>query len=612
MAVSQFIDSLFLPETVSQFSPDFLTINYGKIAEKLKIEILYAETIQKRSGYIMMIGKNTKYPLKFQSITQITDILIINIISHVYGQFFINGVIDRTILPKIGIYNIYDIIPKKIITIQLTQFNIYGCPLSTDCDIAFLTSRSNIEQYKIYKTKPKNDIDYEIVLDFGDVLENLQKESIISGKEFDINLISLDSNQNITLCLNGSNSDTQNIIFHTYKYYQSVQKHDMFVNNICAVDLFDKLRGITSFTLKHIEQIIGKEDNKRIKTMKKNIFVSDSNVQFKFAISILEKLDVSICDKSVLKSIVMKLCQIILLNDDVYAYTKKDIIDCMLIYIDSVNVLWNLLTRDVHGKISTPEEKQTIFFKIVSMYIDIYNTLTVQQEWTKINIDFTQNPTQIADELIHEFISSPLIMSDKFRELSGDMLEHIDKHFVLDIYGCEHVPVQLMKYIVWIPQRSPEWKEIYKKYNPPATQINHDKYALFRGALGELFVTKYCDFESVLGSDIKKVIVGFLHDSLDYQYDMEHNITFNMCAPDLLIIKSDKIIPVEIKCLPMKPTTDITNKAYYRELKTAKKQLRYYKQIIDKIYDVKVLIGLLIFVFMENDKISTYWNMVDM
>lgn len=612
MELSKFIYSLFLPETVSHFSPYFLTINYVKIAEMLVSKILYAKTSQERTGYIIMIGKNTKYPLKFQSITQIDDVLILNIIKHVYSNFFNNEVIDRSILPKIGIYNIYDIIPKKIITIKLEKFNIYGCPLSTDCDIAFITSRQNIEQYQIYKTKSKTDIDYEIVLDFGNVLKNLQKEPSISGKEFDINLISLDSKGNISLCLNGCNSDTQNIIFHTYKYYQSVQKYDMFVSNTCDVDLFDKARGITSYTLKHIEQIIGKEANKSIKTIKKNIFISDSNVQFRFAISILEKLDVSICDKSVLKSIVMKLCQIILLNDDVYAYTKKDIIDCMLINIDSVNALWNLLTRDVHGKISTHQEKQTTFFNIVSMYIDIYKNLIEQQEWTKINIDFTQNPTQLADELIREFISSPLIMNDNFRKLSGDMLEHIDEHFVLDVYGHEHVPVQLMKYIVWIPQRTPEWKQIYKKYNPPATQINHDKYALFRGAITELFVLKYFDFESILGSDIKKVMVGFLHDSLDYQYELEHNITFNMCAPDLLIIKSDKIIPIEIKCLPMKPTTDITIKAYYREIKTAKKQLRYYKQIIDKIYNVKVSTGLLIFVFTENDKISTYWNIIDM
>ena len=74
----------------------------------------------------------------------------------------------------------------------------------------------------------------------------------------------------------------------------------------------------------------------------------------------------------------------------------------------------------------------------------------------------------------------------------------------------------------------------------------------------------------------------------------------------------------------MKPTTDITIKAYYRknsnnylsfsnrELKMAQKQLRYYKKILDKINNIKVISGLLIFVFFEQNNITTQWTIYDM
>ena len=439
----------------------------------------------------------------------------------------------------------------------------------------------------------------------------------ISDKEFDINLISLDSNNNITLCLNGSNADTQNIIFNTYQYYQEVQKYTKFVTSMIDVDLFDKSRGITSFVMKHIEQIVGKEENKKEKSIKKEVFVSDSNTQFKYVISVLEKLNVSICDKSVLKSIVMKICQFILLNDDVYAYTKKIIIDNMLTYINFSNELWNLLTRDVHGdKICTHDEKQYVFNTLVHIYIDIFNVLITQQQWNIIDLELSDTNLSMLDnisqDVVQEFINSPLVVSDRFKEISGDILEHVDRYFILDIYGQEFVPLQMQKYITWIPQRSEEWKKIYKTLNPPATIINHDTYALFRGALGELLILKYFNFESVLGIDILKIMVGFLHDSDNFDDDVCHKRIFNMCAPDLLILKENKFIPVEIKCLPMKPTIDITNRTYYRELKTAKKQLSYYKQIIDKIYDEPVSQGLLIFMFIETDKISTQWLLIDM
>ena len=103
----------------------------------------------------------------------------------------------------------------------------------------------------------------------------------------------------------------------------------------------------------------------------------------------------------------------------------------------------------------------------------------------------------------------------------------------------------------------------------------------------------------MLNDRVEKCMVGFIKDRIG-----------NICAPDLLLIGPNKeIIPVEIKCLPMAPTTDITNKSFYRELKLAKKQLSYAKLIIDNQYTIKVKTGLLIFVFFDK-KIDVQYTLI--
>lgn len=620
MNIDDFINSLFNKDTVILLTKckdiDLDYINFIKIAEKFKSEILLNDSQQKRNGYIKMIGKNINYKESFDKDIIINDNLIIVIIHKVYEKFFKDDIFDKTILKKIGLYDTYDIIKKKKIIIKLDKYNIYGCPLSTDCDIAFITTKENIDLYQIYKLKSKNDLDYEIIFDFGNILNDLKYFPSLKDKDFDINLISLDRNKNITYALYGSVADTQNIIFDTYEHHIKFQKFNKFVNKMIEVDVFDKVRGITSFVLKHIENIIGLEQNKKEKDIKKKIYVSDSNTQFNYCISILNRLKVDICDKSTLKSIVMKLCQIILLNDDIYAYTKENIILNMVKYINSPNELWNLLTRDKHHILSNDIDKQNTFDNLVKIYHDIFITITSASRWINIDMDFINNPCALLpDELFNEFIKSPNHMTDKFVHLSTeiDLLNNVDKYFILNTYGKEFTPYLLERYISWIPQRSLEWKEIYMKFNnfnnsdeQTESKINHDKFGLFRGAIGELFILNNFNFELIFGNNIKKIMVGFLHDSNDFPNDLSCNVS----APDLLIIKDDIIIPVEIKCLPIKPTSDITVKAFYREFKMAKKQLKYYKQIIDKVYG-NVNQGLMIFMFFDNNKITTQYLICD-
>lgn len=99
-----------------------------------------------------------------------------------------------------------DIIKKKIL--KPTKYNIFGCPLSTDIDIAFLVE------------SPEDILEYRsgmAILDVESIL-NLIKINY-KDKQFDINLITIDSQNNISMAYKGS-KETQNIILHTYKYHK--------------------------------------------------------------------------------------------------------------------------------------------------------------------------------------------------------------------------------------------------------------------------------------------------------------------------------------------------------------------------------------------------------
>ena len=209
--------------------------------------------------------------------------------------------------------------------------------------------------------------------------------------------------------------------------------------------------------------------------------------------------------------------------------------------------------------------KQICINLLIEKYIEIYKNLNELYEWNQIKIDFTKNPTKLSDELIFEFFKSPLTPTEKFLEHGKYILDdNINKYFILDIYGTEFLPDQIKKYVIFEPQRSENWTKIHKAYNKDSLILGN-KFSMIRGAIGEMFITENTNFDLICKEHVEKCMIGFIRDDKD-----------NLCAPDLLLInKNQDIIPVEIKCLPMDVCFDINNKAFYRELKLAKKQIKY-------------------------------------
>jgi len=138
-----------------------------------------------------------------------------------------------------------DIIKKKIL--QPTKYNIFGCPLSTDIDIAFIVN------------SPQDILEYRsglAILDVDDIF-NFIKKNYPENPDFDINLITIDSQNNLSMAYKGS-KETQNIIFDTYQYHK--QEYPCFFNKQIYIDLNDKIRGLSVFVLDYLEDIIGKKE----------------------------------------------------------------------------------------------------------------------------------------------------------------------------------------------------------------------------------------------------------------------------------------------------------------------------------------------------------------
>ena len=124
------------------------------------------------------------------------------------------------------------------------------------------------------------------------------------------------------MALKGS-KETQNIILHTYKYHK--QEYECFFDKQIDIDLNDKIRSFVVFVLNYLQDIIGIEQYKLHRENKKRIYNNPAE-RIQYANEILMNISIDI-DKSILKAISMKLMQIILLNDDIYAYTKKELVN---------------------------------------------------------------------------------------------------------------------------------------------------------------------------------------------------------------------------------------------------------------------------------------------
>lgn len=488
--------------------------------------------------------------------------------------------------------------PNDILNIQEvfpTIYNIFGCDTSTDVDVAVLIDDPNI--INLFKK--------------GMVVINLDaiKKDIDTTKELDINFVTVVKDGSIGITSKGGR-ETQNIIYYTYDYHP--QKFPKIFNKPIDVDLNDKIRGLCKYVLDHMEHLLGKEKYKQERQHKIEIY--DSSFERMDYINALIKSIKLPINKSIIKAIVMKLIQIILLDNNEVAYTKKLLVEKINdIFPGHSNQFWNLLTRTVcHPDIDIPILQKTFDLLIVK-YLEIYDNLTKKYIWKNINIDWSTNPTCLPDDLIAEFINSPVCLTQKFSDLATKFDPHffgiVNKHFILKSKNTDILPTELKPLVIIEEQRSEKWLELMSYYTCGGTTNSicesQSNYNLIRGAIGEIFVVNNSSFKDIFDFDVEKCMVGLLVEDVT-----KGSVG---CAPDLLLVKSDgHIIPVEIKCFAMPKTFDISNKNFYRGFKLAKKQLERTNQILSKHLGKSLDIGVVIFAFFQEGIIETFYTVVDL
>lgn len=146
--------------------------------------------------------------------------------------------------------------------------------------------------------------------------------------------------------------------------------------------------------------------------------------------------------------------------------------------------------------------------------------------------------------------------------------EEIDRINLLKFFSPE-----IYERFIWENQRSPEWLRLldYFKCGSHTKTIGTDivsKYNLIRGSITEMIICNSFDCKTIGLDKFSKIQIGLIVDGMTEKS--------NGCAPDLLLVSDDEIIPVEIKCLH----SGRKNSDYYRGLDLAKRQCNSVKSIL--------------------------------
>lgn len=450
-------------------------------------------------------------------------------------------------------------------------FIVIGCPLSTDIDVICVLDekfQSNGKPFMLLETE------------FIRLEKELREIGYVfdSRNKLDINLITIDQNRGTITSLLKGGRETSNMIMSTYKYHK--QKYECPNLEFTEVDILEKCRTISKFMLDHLENI--SIDYESIRNEKKESYGSTLEM-LEFSKRLGGVLDINNINSTVnwqddIKSLTMKFCQLILLQYNIYVYTKMEISDetAKVTGLDSDKILW-LLTRGNNGT----ESRDTILV-LYKMYVDILNTYQTSIlhifktiHFSKINVD--------TDELLAKvtsFFNSPNFPTEEFENewninFSDSNVNSVfinkstpenSRGKLVNLIGLEN-----MNHFIWSNQRSEEWLELLKFYTCGTNSKEipsgfAGKYNLIRGAIAELLICNDFQFEN-----FDKIQVGLLVDS--------NEKGARGCAPDLLLINESELIPVEIKCL----RNSTKNSEYYDHFDLAQKQCKTVKNIIDKI-----------------------------
>ena len=490
--------------------------------------------------------------------------------------------------------------------IQIPEYDLYtqfyiscvviGCPGSTDIDVVVFVTKENIKDGKPLDLSPTLLITLMTELrDAGYSIESID--------DLDINVLCVNESGHIIANMKGG-AEIANIINTTHQHH--TQKYPIPYLQRIEVSIFDKLRAISKFILDNLKNLT--IDYEKIRSSKQEAYQNgtDSMIQFTVSEDFLGNLDlVNINNtkdwKDLWKSLTMKFCQLILLVDDQYEYTKEQLaIKTGKLFSENENLtdelLW-FLFRGSKGRIDIDNTEYTIRFLhqqycviVANHFASIKPTYMTITKATLLKTIVEQG-LPFPEDLLKAFFESPNVPTSTFEKLWDEFVLLYKEVYNVSSFSLNKLfqtPISSLgdrlklftllgktnyEQFVWIAQRSDEWFALRKLY-PGGTDLGNIGetlqaiYNLIRGSITEIIIQELFS-PSVIG--LKNEYYSWLDTGLI------HNAK-KSCAPDGLLISSKELIPVEIKSLH----SSVKNSDYYRGIELATKQCNSVRTILKR------------------------------
>lgn len=488
--------------------------------------------------------------------------------------------------------------------IHITTYDLYtqfyiswvviGCPCSTDIDVVVFITKENIKDGKPLELSTTLLI--TLMTELRDAGYN-----IASIDDLDINVLCVNEEGHIIANMKGG-TEIANIINLTHHYHK--QKYPIPHLQTIEVSIFDKLRAISKFILDNLKNLT--PDYEKIRSSKQEAYQNGTDAMIQFTVSedFLGNLDlVNINNtkewKDLWKSLTMKFCQLILLVDDQYEYTKEQLaINTGKLFPERENLtdelLW-FLFRGNKGRIDNTEDTirflhQKYCVIVANHFASVKPTYMTITKNTLLKTIIEQE-LHFPEDLLKAFFESPNVPNSTFEKLWVEFVLLYKEVYDVSSFSLNKLfqtPVSSLgdrlklftllgktnfEQFVWIAQRSDEWFALRKLY-PGGTDLGNigetlqATYNLIRGSITEMIIQELFS-PSVIGlknEDYSWIDTGLIHNGK------------KSCAPDGLLVSSTNLIPVEIKSLH----SSVRNSDYYRGIELATKQCNSVRTILNR------------------------------
>jgi len=479
-------------------------------------------------------------------------------------------------------------IKPEVNYVPYNLFLVFGCPASTDIDVAvFVTNRDDV---------------------FGQIDEDkIRTELQELGYDIDyrkVDLAFVYMKNNVIINTGKGGKEIQNIIIHTYRYHR--QKYPCPEFEIMPVDIQEKISATAKFIIDKLKILLLKQTYRNIRNAKIENYIGEwKRVEFSIAMFPTIILEANPNEKwrRTMKSIVMKICQLILVENNILEYTKDGLakkISDIFCQVDHQSLQYLLFWKK-EGKLNT--DLLAFLFNKYQMICEKHQPTEVV--WIKHALNSHTNPTKLSDILFQEFVNSPFEPTEKFIQEWEKRYDSTDASSMFIMQSdANSIPKDVQdSHVIDISQRTPEWKNLLTFYKCGDNSVDKSKwidvrgiYHLIAGNIIEDMAIQQIDWQSLFPDNYVEIAsVGLLVKEKGVQNSPG-------IAPDLLlVIDETKIVPVEIKCLAQKPVENLSkdgNKNYRHKVSLAVRQIESTLDILDENQGIVCLIN----VYIEDDK----------